>query len=80
MTRLSKLKRSTAHVAMRRLSKRLSTQVFDETMRELVALAWPIATAMGGETLMGVVDTKLVGGLGPVALGGVGVAMTFAYG
>ena len=75
MTRLSKLKRSTAPAAMRRLSN----HVFDETMRELVALAWPIATAMGGETLMGIVDTKLVGGLGPEALGGVGVAMTFAW-
>jgi MATE family multidrug resistance protein len=34
---------------------------------------------MGGETLMGLVDTKLVGGLGPAALGGVGVAMTLAW-
>jgi MATE family multidrug resistance protein len=49
------------------------------TMRELLQLAWPIATAMGGETVMGLVDTKLVGGLGPEALGGVGVAMTFAW-
>jgi MATE family multidrug resistance protein len=44
-----------------------------------MALAWPIATAMGGETVMGLVDTKLVGGLGPAALGGVGVAMTIAF-
>jgi MATE family multidrug resistance protein len=49
------------------------------TMRELMTLAWPIATAMGGETVMGLVDTKLVGGLGPAALGGVGVAMTIAF-
>lgn len=49
------------------------------TLRELIALAWPIATAMGGETLMGLVDTKLVGGLGASALGGVGVAMTVAW-
>jgi MATE family multidrug resistance protein len=48
-------------------------------MRELVALAWPIMTAMAGETVMGLVDTKLVGGLGPAALGGVGVAMTIAF-
>jgi MATE family multidrug resistance protein len=48
-------------------------------MRELVALAWPIMTAMAGETVMGLVDTKLVGGLGPAALGGVGVAMTVAF-
>jgi MATE family multidrug resistance protein len=48
-------------------------------MRELVALAWPIMTAMAGETVMGLVDTKLVGGLGPAALGGVGVAMTIVF-
>jgi MATE family multidrug resistance protein len=48
-------------------------------MRELLALAWPIAAAMGGETLMGLVDTKLVGGLGPAALGGVGVAMMLVF-
>jgi len=52
---------------------------FATTMRELMALAWPIATAMAGETVMGLVDTKLVGGLGPAALGGVGVAMTIAF-
>jgi MATE family multidrug resistance protein len=34
---------------------------------------------MGGETLMGLVDTKLVGGLGPAALGGVGIATTLAW-
>jgi MATE family multidrug resistance protein len=34
---------------------------------------------MAGETLMGIVDTKLVGGLGPAALGGVGIAMTLAW-
>jgi MATE family multidrug resistance protein len=49
------------------------------TMRSLIALAAPIATAMGGETIMGLVDTKLVGGLGPAALGGVGVAMTIVF-
>ena len=43
------------------------------------ALAGPIAAAMAGETVMGLVDTKLVGGLGPAALGGVGVAMTIAF-
>ena len=48
-------------------------------MSELWALAWPIAAAMGGETVMGLVDTKLVGGLGPAALGGVGVALTLAF-
>ncbi len=49
------------------------------TMRTLVSLAAPIAAAMAGETVMGLVDTKLVGGLGPAALGGVGVAMTIAF-
>jgi MATE family multidrug resistance protein len=49
------------------------------TSTELVSLAAPIATAMAGETVMGLVDTKLVGGLGPAALGGVGVAMTIAF-
>jgi MATE family multidrug resistance protein len=34
---------------------------------------------MAGETVMGLVDTKLVGGLGPAALGGVGVAMTVVF-
>jgi MATE family multidrug resistance protein len=48
-------------------------------MRALVSLAAPIAAAMAGETIMGLVDTKLVGGLGPAALGGVGVAMTIAF-
>jgi len=48
-------------------------------MRALLALAFPIATAMAGETVMGLVDTKLVGGLGPAALGGVGVAMTIVF-
>lgn len=47
--------------------------------RELFALAWPIATAMLGETAIGLVDTKLVGGLGAAALGGVGVGTTLMY-
>jgi MATE family multidrug resistance protein len=49
------------------------------TMRTLLALAWPIAVAMGGETVLGLVDTKLVAGLGAAALGGVGVAMNIAF-
>ena len=48
-------------------------------MRELVALAWPIATGMLGDTLLGLVDTKLVGGLGPAAIGGVGVATALMF-
>jgi multidrug resistance protein, MATE family len=47
--------------------------------RELIALAWPIAAAMFGETALGLVDTKLVGGLGPSALGGVGIATMLMY-
>lgn len=46
---------------------------------ELVRLAWPIAAAMAGETVIGLVDTKLVGGLGPAALAGVGVGSTFMF-
>jgi MATE family multidrug resistance protein len=48
-------------------------------MRELVDLAWPIAAGMLGETALGLVDTKLVGGLGPAALGGVGMATVLLY-
>lgn len=47
--------------------------------RELVTLAWPIAAAMLGETAIGLVDTKLVGGLGAGALGGVGLATTVMF-
>ena len=78
--RQGRLKRRVAH-ALRRLTRgtvgRRSNSA--STMRELIALAWPIMTAMAGETLMGLVDTKLVGGLGPAALGGVGVAMTVVF-
>jgi MATE family multidrug resistance protein len=48
-------------------------------MRELAALAWPIAAGMLGDTLLGLVDTKLVGGLGPNALAGVGVAASLLF-
>ncbi len=44
------------------------------TRVELVKLAWPIAAAMLGESALGLVDTKLVGGLGAEALAGVGTA------
>jgi MATE family multidrug resistance protein len=49
------------------------------TLRELVALAWPIAAAMLGETAMGIVDTKLVAGLGASALAGVGMGTVLMY-
>jgi MATE family multidrug resistance protein len=47
--------------------------------RDLLDLAWPIAAAMLGETALGLVDTKLVGGLGAAALGGVGLGTTLMY-
>jgi MATE family multidrug resistance protein len=52
---------------------------FRATLNEVVHLAWPIAVAMLGDTAMGLVDTKLVAGLGATALGGVGVATTLMY-
>jgi MATE family multidrug resistance protein len=77
------LKRRVAH-ALRAITRSAGGRrpggiVTRSTMRDLVALAWPIMTAMAGETVMGLVDTKLVGGLGPAALGGVGVAMTIVF-
>ena len=44
-----------------------------EPYRQVLALAWPITLAMFGETAIGLVDTKLVSGLGPTALAAVGV-------
>jgi MATE family multidrug resistance protein len=83
MTRQFKLKRRVAHARhgiVRRAAGRLRWEApFGGTMRALVALAGPIVAAMGGETIMGLVDTKLVSGLGPAALGGVGVAMTIVF-
>ncbi len=58
---------------------RPSDQAERNTNRDLIALAWPIAAAMLGDTLMGLVDTKLVGHLGPAALGGVGIATVFVF-
>lgn len=49
------------------------------TRSEVIELAWPTAVAMLGDTAMGLVDTKLVAGLGANALGGVGVAMTIMW-
>ena len=51
----------------------------ESTFRELIALAWPIAAGMFSETLLGLVDTKLVSGLGASAIGGVGIATTLMY-
>lgn len=47
--------------------------------KELVHLAWPITVAMLGESAIGLVDTKLVGGLGANALAGVGMATVLYY-
>ncbi len=51
----------------------------DSVRRPLIRLAWPIATAMLGETALGLVDTKLAAGLGSAALGGVGLATTMMF-
>jgi MATE family multidrug resistance protein len=48
-------------------------------MGELMALSWPIAAGMLGETALGLCDTKLVGALGPAALAGVGVASMLLF-
>jgi multidrug resistance protein, MATE family len=45
----------------------------------VVHLSWPIAAAMVGESAIGLVDTKLVGGLGAAALGGVGIATMLMF-
>jgi len=71
-----RLKRRVAH-ALRTAVRRAGGR--RKTMREVASLAWPIAAAMAGETLLGLVDTKLVGGLGPAALGGVAVAMMIVF-
>lgn len=47
--------------------------------RSVVGLAWPIAISMLGDVAMGLVDTRLVAGLGAEALGGVGLATTLMY-
>ena len=50
-----------------------------ETRREVIDLAWPTAVAMLSDTAMGLIDTKLVSGLGSAALGGVGIATTIMW-
>ena len=56
-----------------------AVQVGASAKHAVVRLAWPLASLMLGETLMGLVDTKLVGGLGAAALGGVGLANAALY-
>jgi MATE family multidrug resistance protein len=80
MSRHIRLKRRVAHALRRWTRGAVGRRTHSaDTLRELVSLAWPIMTAMAGETVMGLVDTKLVGGLGAEALGGVGVALTIAF-
>ena len=74
MKRVERLKRVT-----RRLLARSLRGPWARSAGEIVALAWPIAAAMLGETGMALVDTKLVGALGPAALGGVGIATVLMY-
>lgn len=49
------------------------------TRAEVIDLAWPTAIAMLSDTAMGLIDTKLVAGLGSAALGGVGIATTIMW-
>ena len=60
LRQLRRLKRRVAEAARRRRPE----DAGPSPLRELLELAWPIAAAMAGETVMGLVDTKLVGGLG----------------
>ncbi len=50
-----------------------------QTRKEVIDLAWPTAVAMLSDTAMGLIDTKLVAGLGSAALGGVGIATTIMW-
>lgn len=91
MTRFERMKRLAAPalralavrggwVRQRALSgRRPELEARAPAVREVSALAWPIAVAMLGETAMGLVDTRLVGALGPASIGGVGVATVLMY-
>lgn len=59
--------------------QRMARERASATRRELVSLAWPIAAAMLGESALGLVDTRLVGGLGAEALAGVGTASVVLF-
>ncbi len=63
--------------AFRRASE--GARAYLAPLKELVHLAWPITVAMLGESAIGLVDTKLVGGLGANALAGVGMATVLFY-
>jgi MATE family multidrug resistance protein len=47
--------------------------------RAMLALAWPVILAELGWVLMAVVDTVMVGPLGPAVIGGVGIGSTFFF-
>lgn len=49
------------------------------THAQIARLAWPICCAMLGETLIGLVNTKLVAALGADALAGVGMGNAVVY-
>ncbi|MEZ4302956.1 MAG: MATE family efflux transporter [Polyangiaceae bacterium] len=63
--------------AVRRAGR--GAQAMAGPLKELFQLAWPITVAMLGESAIGLVDTKLVGGLGAAALAGVGMATIVFY-
>ncbi|MFO0593485.1 MAG: MATE family efflux transporter [Polyangiaceae bacterium] len=73
---IRRLRRSASH-ALRRASA--GPRGYLAPLKELFQLAWPITVAMLGESAMGLVDTKLVGGLGANALAGVGMATVLFY-
>lgn len=52
---------------------------FSPVARDVTVLALPIAIGLLGEVAMGLIDTRLVSGLGKDALGGVGVAITLMF-
>jgi Na+-driven multidrug efflux pump len=64
---------------MNDLGARPSEPVSRSIYAELLDNAWPLVTAMAGEILLGLVDTKLVTGLGTDALAGVGIATTLMW-
>src|SRR5215207_736335 len=48
-------------------------------LRAMMTLAWPVILAELGWLLMGIVDTVMVGPLGPAALGAVGTGSTMFF-
>jgi len=48
-------------------------------LRHLVVLAWPIAVSMVSYSVMSIVDTFFVSGLGTSAIAGVGLAITLSF-